>query len=1378
MPTDHRQRLAGIRHFDQLVAYLRDELGWPIDSDDFEELTFEYTPEELGIDAKNAAKIQEIKRLRPLVTGQPWGIFFVKFEPKRLPVVALRRILGRVALKKRASANKSERQAWAADDLLFVSNYGEGKERRIAFAHFSRPQDGHDLPTLKVLGWDNLDTSLHLDAVARELTDHLTWPDDEDDPDAWREHWRAAFTLRHREVITTSKELSKRLANLARAIRNRIRTALDIETDSGPLTRLMKAFQAALVHDLDEAGFADMYAQTIAYGLLSARITDPARRTADDFAAHMQTNPFLKELMDIFLRVGGRRGQAGGPGIDFDELGVSEIVELLDQETTNMEAVVRDFGDRNPEEDPVIHFYEHFLAAYDKEQKVSRGVFYTPRPVVSCIARSVDEVLRTEFGLADGLADTTTWGEMATRHKGLRIPEGTRPGQAFVQMLDPATGTGTFLVEVIDVIHKTMVSGWKAQGRSENEIGALWNNYVPKDLLPRLHGYELLMAPYAIAHLKIGLKLYETGYRFESDERARVYLTNALEPPGDEQLTLDFLPALAYEAEAVNEVKRKQRFTVVIGNPPYAGHSRNNQVPWIVDKVYDYKRNYPDLQKPGQAKWLQDDYVKFLRLAEEQVALSTSGVLGYITNHAWLDNPTFKGMRKHLLESFDLRKVLDLHGNANKSESATDGSPDENVFEIKQGVAISVLARRPSRVLDDEWILQRGDLLGAEAYKFATLLANTTSSLASAPFGALPPEYIFDRRDKAKKAEYEQFSSLPSIFSQNGDPAPGIVTTHDEFAISFTREEQIEKVEALLATRNEAAARKLFRLCSQSQWDYTQAKKELRKGKWREAIVPVLYRPFDVRFTVYDRHVAVHRRERVSQQLLNARNRALISCRQRSVQDMWRQVFSTRHIIESTAISNKTKEINYVFPLWLDGGWPDAETRPNIDPAFAASLTGSIGLAYRDRPSARRTGWDGRGDLRADYGPQDLFDWIYAVLHSESYRKRYAEFLKSDFARVPLPQSAWLFGVLAGRGRELLELHLLDSRKRDASISTYTGPRQPEVGRVGWSDRTIWLDAGRTSAREGHRATQPGTIGFKGVPEQVWDFQIGGYQVCHKWLKDRNGRMLSAQDIAHYQKIVVALSETIRIMAEIDEVIEAHGGWPDAFRLAPGPAEKRPAPLMAAESSPPPYVVDQAEPQPAYTRSLPDIERTLESSGIGVPRNRRFTDLDREGKSCAIWCVLYGEGSLPQDDGAVKLCATRLRQSGWADYQRLDPRSDLYREIDETLKRATRQGNGWLDKPANLHVRAYRRYSEMRDEEWRDCVVKVLSRNDGAAERYVVVRDAFDEARERFGIDRENLVRSVEAPIRSAINSCIRRGYIRREGPERLVLLAGYDDPS
>jgi hypothetical protein len=517
------ERLREIRTFPSLVKYLRDELDWPIEADDFEELVFDWEPDELGIDQANTAKIKEIKQLRPLAPSQPWGVFFVKFEPKRLPVVALRRILGQLVIKRRATAKAAERAVWHTGDLLFISNYGEGEERRMSLANFSDDQNKNDLPTLKVLGWDNLDTPLHLDDVAEELSAHLTWPKNEQDVEGWRSTWRSAFTLGVHEVVTTSKELSVRLAELARAIRDRIRTALAIETERGPLTKLMKAFQEALVHDLDADGFADMYAQTITYGLLSARIADPQKKTADDFSAHMRTNPFLRQLMEAFLRIGGRRGRAGGPCIDFDELGVGEVVELLDD--ANMEAVVRDFGDRNAQEDPVTHFYEGFAKQYDPIDKVRRGEFYTPRPVVSYIVRSVHQLLREEFGLVDGLADITTWGEMAKRDNDLKIPDGVSAEQAFVQILDPATGTGTFLVEVIDIIHETLLAKWKAQGHSKQDVEALWNEYVPKHLLTRLHAYELKMAPYAIAHLKIGLKLYETGYRFDTDERARIYLT-------------------------------------------------------------------------------------------------------------------------------------------------------------------------------------------------------------------------------------------------------------------------------------------------------------------------------------------------------------------------------------------------------------------------------------------------------------------------------------------------------------------------------------------------------------------------------------------------------------------------------------------------------------------------------------------------------------------------------------------------------------------------------------------------------------------------------------------------------------------------------------
>ena len=1161
MPTNHRAALANIKRFDQLIAYLRDEMAWPIEGDDFDEMTFEYTPEELGIDVRNTAKIQEIKRLRPLAPNQPWGIFFVKFEPKQLPVMALRRILGQVVVKKRASANSSERQAWAAEDLLFVSNYGEGDTRQISFAHFATPNDGRDLPTLKVLGWDNRDTALHLDTVARELTEHLAWPDDEDSADAWRGQWRAAFTLRHREVITTSHELSVRLAELARTIRDRIQTALAIETERGPLKKLMKAFQKALVHDLDDAGFADMYAQTIAYGLLSARITDRARRTDDDFAAHMRTNPFLLELMETFLRVGGRRGKAGGPGIDFDELGVSEVVELLDQ--ANIEAVVRDFGDRNPQEDPVIHFYEHFLAAYDKKQKVSRGVFYTPRPVVSYIVRSVDELLRTEFGLEDGFADVTTWGEMAKRQRDLEVPDGTPPDQAFVQILDPATGTGTFLVEVIDLIHKTMVEKWKSQGHGAQKTQELWNEYVPKHLLPRLHGYELLMAPYAIAHLKIGLKLFETGYRFESDERAQVYLTNALEPPGEGQLTLDFLPALAHEAEAVNEIKRKRRFTAVIGNPPYSGLS-SNMGPWIdgllkgrlPDGTATSSYYHVDGKPLGERKvWLQDDYVKFIRLSQWLLDGTGAGVHAYISNHGYLDNPTFRGMRWSLMQSFQRIRVLDLHGNLKKKEVPPGGGRDVNVFDIQQGVAIGLFTKASATTR----CVRHADLWGERKQKYRWLIEHGSPDPEWVQLEPSRPFHLFKPFDDAGTGAYYDWPAINEVMAVN---VTGIVTARDGFVIDFEREALRGRIADLRSkSLSDDAIRKKYFVGKGSTkyprgdsrgWKLPAARRKIREDEqWDERYAPVLYRPFDVRKMYYVPWMVDWPRTEAMPHMLAGWNQALCIGRAGQVigSSVWDVLFASTFPSDFNLFRRGG---NCAFPLYLypedgkdDGSlfsrYPKGKggRTPNLDSGFVESIAAATDLRFVG---------DGRGDLRETFGAEDVFAYIYTVFHSSGYRGRYEAPLKLDFPRVPLPRSVDLFRKLAEAGPDLLALHLLESPKLGKPITSCAVPRNPEVGRVGWSDGTVWLDAGKTNAREGHRATKPGTIGFKGVPEQVWDFHIGGYQVCHKWLKDRKGRTLSDEDVAHYQKIVVALNETICIMAEIDEVIEAHGGWPDAFQ--------------------------------------------------------------------------------------------------------------------------------------------------------------------------------------------------------------------------------------
>jgi predicted helicase len=1123
MATDHRAELRRIRTFPSLVRYLRDEMGWPIDSEDFEALTFEYTPEELGIDARNAAKIEQIKRLRPFAVNQPWGIFFVKFEPKRLPVVALRRILSRVVLKKRVSGTGAERAAWQGDDLLFVSNYGEGEGRRISFAHFSQDARKPDLPTLKVLGWDNLDTALHLDEVADQLTTQLAWPDDEDDDEAWRQRWRAAFTLRNREVITTSKTLALRLAELARVTRDRIKTALAIETETGPLTRLMKAFQEALVHDLDSDGFADMYAQTIAYGLLSARIADPKSKTADDFAAHMRTNPLLRELMETFLKISGRRGKAGGPGIDFDELGISEVVELLDDPNTHMDAVVRDFGDQNPQEDPVIHFYELFLAAYDKKQKVQRGVFYTPRPVVSYIVRSVDELLRTEFGLEDGLADTTTWGEIARHHKDLTIPEGVPPEQNFVQVLDPACGTGTFLVEVIDLIYKTLVAKWKAQGHGEWKIEALWNEYVPKHLLSRLHGYELLMAPYAIAQMKIGLKLYETGYRFSSDERARIYLTNALEPAHDFSGQFEFaIPALAHEAQAVNRVKRHQHFTVIMGNPPYSVSTQNRR-PWAISLIGGYKEGLNEKKHT-----LDDDYVKFAALAQWCINESRCGIWGFITNHGYLKNPTFRGMRRSLLFDFSGLRVYDLHGNLRQKEAKEAAGADENVFDIQQGVVITLAVK--TKPIGSQGKAYFAELWGTRAKKYGLLNESSIRSTGWNQLSPCDPFFLFVPQDKALLEEYVRWPSLAEAFVCYGS---GIKTDRDELCIDPIRGELRARMKLLFSGKYDSVFVEKYNVRPSSSYNIVEL---AARTQFSDAdLTRCLYRPFDARWFYYKRGFTSRPAYEVMQHMLPGGNIGLLSARTNKSGKM-DHFFCTRLPTEVKVAESTTQSC--LFPLYLADDLADLHPNNhralNLSQTFLQVLAQSLAL-----PQV------GAALLPQGLKPEDILQYIYAVFHSPGYRSRYAESLKIDFPRLPLTGNLNLFRALTRLGCELVALHLLESPKLDKPLISYAGPENPEIEKVSHARDTVWLDKAQTR-------------GFRGVSEAVWNFHIGGYQVCEKWLKDRKGRSLSREDIDHYHRIVVALSETIRLMQEIDEVIERHGGWPGAFQTAkpPKPADR------------------------------------------------------------------------------------------------------------------------------------------------------------------------------------------------------------------------------
>jgi predicted helicase len=1094
--SDYRETLKHIRSFPSLIKFLRDDLDWPISTDDFEELTFDYTPEELGIDTANAAKIQEIKRLRPLSVSQPWGIFFIKFEPKRLPVVALRRILSKVALKKRASANDAERTAWATDDLLFISNYGEGESRQISFAHFSQDEAKKDLPALKVLGWDNLDTPLHLDHVAELLTDHLTWPDDEEDEEEWRKQWRSAFILRHLQVITTSKMLSVELAKLARSIRDRINTVLSIETENGSVTKLMAAFKEALVHDLDEDGFADMYAQTIAYGLLSARIANPSENTANDLAATMPvTSPFLKELMETFLHVGGRKGKTGSnTGIDFDELGVSEVVELLDD--ANMEAVIREFGDRKPHEDPVIHFYEDFLAAYDKKQKVNRGVFYTPFPVVSYIVHSVDELLRTEFGLKYGIADTTTWGEITERISELEIPDGTEPGAPFVQILDPATGTGTFLVEVIDQINQTMTEKWKNEGQDSKKIGALWNEYVVKHLLPRLYGFELMMAPYAIAHMKIGLKLYETGYNFVNDERAQVYLTNALEPAQDFSETLAFaIPALAHEARTVSEIKLSKQFTVVIGNPPYSISSQNRSA-WIQCLLQTYKKGLSEKKVN-----LDDDYIKFICAMENTLVSSGVGILGCITANSYLDGVTHRLMRRSILDSFQRFNIVNLHGNIRRKEKAPNGGKDENVFEIMQGVAIAFGRRLPG--------LERSvgcrDIWGTRADKQNELLSGND---VYEPLVPQPEHYLLIPNDATHVEIYESYPSLLELFFETGS---GIQTKRDTVAIQRFQPDLKNVLEDICKLSGEKFGEKYSIPTMSASWSVESARNDVENNPGR--IIQIAVRPFDIRWTYYTgRTNGFHARPRKSTPHLFINNLAIVAKRQTKEAEFSSAWVVNKPINEGFfSIDPRGRET--IFPLWLDQK-QDGDNSATLELGKVCNLQiNNLPMKYRDQ------------------NPNEIFCYIYGVLNSTIYRSRFIQELKMAFPRIPFPNSHRVFKSVAELGENLCALH----------TGPFVGPsrftiedstEQPLVQNAEYKLNAIWLNKNSR---------------IECVPTMVWEYKIGGYQICEKWLKDRRNTELSISEVKNFQEILSVIEDTLELVAELDRALPKIENWDQEF---------------------------------------------------------------------------------------------------------------------------------------------------------------------------------------------------------------------------------------
>ena len=906
--------------------------------------------------------------------------------------------------------------------------------------------------------------------------------------------------------IRSAQKLAEMMAGKAAIIKDEVGIALaeDAEFRTG-LGRQYNTFKDNLLPNLTPGEFADIYAETITYGMFAARLHDD---TLDTFSRQEaleklpKSNPFLRGLFQYV---------AGYDIPDRLKYVVDDLSEVL--RASDPHSLFADFGHFTARNDPFIHFYETFLAAYNPKKRKARGVWYTPEPVVDFIVRAVDDVLKTEFGIADGLADTgkvtVDWDTGQTDKKGK--PVTIRKDVHRVQILDPATGTGTFLAKTVQTIADRVKA--RAPGK--------WSSYVEEDLLPRLHGFELLMASYAMCHMKLDMQLTESGYvPSRNPPRLSVWLTNALEPAEREVKDL-FFQQLADEARGASEVKRQTPIMCVIGNPPYSGISQNNGE-WITQLIEDYK--YVDGEHFGERKhWLHDDYVKFIRMSEEMIAKNPSGgVLGFITNHGYLDNPTFRGMRWHLLKTFDKIWVLDLHGNSNKLEVSPDGSEDQNVFDIQQGVALIIAVRKSqgNAALAD---VHHGHLWGSRTGKSEALGGGTRETLISDVLTVESPKFDFVPRDTEQADRYGAGFRVPDLVRAN---VTGIVTMGDGFILAQSKSDLQQNLDFLLQSG-----------CSESE---LKSKFGLGKNyaKWvignrndikvdPSLMVPMAYRPFDDRWTYFDNKLLWRWRREVMRHLVGRSNLDLMLTRQTKDQP---GALVTDTIAAHKAFS--AYDITYNFPLYL---YPDdyaeqtdalapTERTLNLDTKLYAKICKSAGIDPKNTAGPNDDFRAPTGDARPS--EVKVFDYIYGVLHSPDYRETFAEFLKIDFPRIPYPASPEVFEHVSEKGEALRRLHLMEP----AAVGE---ANYPFMGDAEEGEEDSVVASGHPKLKDG-RVYINKTQYFDGVPQVAWDFYIGGYQPAQKWLKDRKGRALSYADIGHYQSIVKILVETDRIMREIE----------------------------------------------------------------------------------------------------------------------------------------------------------------------------------------------------------------------------------------------------
>jgi predicted helicase len=861
-------------------------------------------------------------------------------------------------------------------------------------------------------------------------------------------------------TIKNASELAIELSKRAKLLRDLSKDQLEDdlqkakEEEKSSIFDFYEAFKE-LIKDANVDECIDAYSQTITYGLFLSKIGSHDGLNRDSAYTYIPSS--IKIIKKIFNNITGDELPSNLSWI------VDEIIDILNSADINKILSEFIFEGKNYR-DPFIHFYEDFLKEYDPEKRKRMGVYYTPEPVVSFITNSINEILKKEFGKSKGFADDS------------------------VKSLDFATGTGTFLANsFVLALHEIRTKG----------LAGIEKDKIKNHLLKDFYGFEILVSPYVIAHLKLAILLKKEGYDLQTNERVQVYLTNTVDPTETIESLVGFMKELTHETMTANAVKLKTKILVVMGNPPYSVSS-SNKSEWITKLMNDYKEDL----KERNMQPLDDDYIKFIRFAQWKIEETEKGIIGIITNNSYLDGLIHRVMRNKLIKTFDKMYILNLHGDSDRKD------PDENVFDIKKGVSIALFVKFNKPLKDKEIYyfstLEKGIISRADKYKF--LLDARIEKIAWEKLNPKKPDYWLVKKDLSFKKIYKKGWGLTEIFDHYNS---GIKSANDDFFIDFENDILTNRIKDALKDRDEETVLNKYKLKSTTGWSF----KKFRQCSFDEKYISEIhYRPFDIRWIYYDPQAISRARYDTMQHFLIGENLGLISVRQYSENKIFNHVFVTDKLVD-IRITLSSRGTGFVFPLYIYND--EIKTKQT-------SLSGKVTEKSGKQPNFTEEflSYIKEKYPKKEISPEEILNYIYAVLHSPAYRKKYCNFLKTDFSRIPFVKKYDTFTKLSELGRKLIELHLM---KTDFSknMAKFEVSGSNEVNFVKFKDDKVFINDKQY---------------FDGITNDVWDFYIGGYRVLDKWLKSRKGRRLTSGEIENFIKIIGIISQTIEIMEKINKV--------------------------------------------------------------------------------------------------------------------------------------------------------------------------------------------------------------------------------------------------